>query len=296
VDGPFSAQTKTEPGLTVVLGAGGLLGGALVEVLAAQGQDLAAWDIEEMDVTQARACRHHVGRLKPRTVINCAAYTQVDRAEEEETLANKINVQGAANVAQAAAQVGAKVVYLSTDFIFDGQQETPYCEDDPPAPINAYGRSKWAGENATRRMNPDHLIIRTAWLFGPHGNNFVKTILRLAQDKDELNVVDDQVGSPTYSLDLAQALSRLLREDQRGTYHLVNQGRTSWFGLAARALQEAGLKVRLSPITSDKLNRKACRPAQSALNCDRLKEQGLVLRSWQEALSDYLARWSKEKQ
>jgi len=265
-----------------------MLGRAVVEAFSAQGRNVLGFSRQELDVTDPAACRQVVAQHRPATVINCAGYTKVDQAEDEEDLARLINADGAGYLAEAAAEAEAKVVYFSTDFVFDGQKGKPYNEDDPPAPLSAYGRSKWAGEEATRRANSNHMILRTAWLFGPHGNNFVKTILRLAGEKEELRVVDDQVGSPTFTLDLAASLPGLLDLGQTGTYHLTNQGQTTWFGLAARAIKKAGHKVCLIPITSDQIGRKAIRPAFSALNCGRLKALGVSLRPWEEAVDDYV--------
>jgi dTDP-4-dehydrorhamnose reductase len=283
----------------LILGGSGQLGGAVLEALGEKavraeeflesgGPAGAGNSPARVDVTDLEALREVLGKAGLKAVINCAAYTKVDQAEEEEERAEQINVQGAANVAQAAKEVGARVLHLSTDFVFDGAKGAPYTEADPPAPINAYGRTKWAGENAVRRENPDHLIIRTAWLFGPHGSNFVRTIIRLSRKTNELNVVDDQVGSPTFTLDLARALPRLLELDLTGTFHLVNQGQASWFALARKALKIIGLKVKLSPITSDRLGRKALRPAYSVLDCDRLSGLGVDLRPWEEALEECL--------
>ncbi len=282
-----------ESGNIVVTGAGGLLGGAVAEVFALHDYDFTALDRNVLDVTNAEACRRIIGELEPLAVINCAAYTKVDQAEDEEDKAAAVNIGGAENVARAAAEVGAKVVYFSTDFVFDGTKEKPYNEDDPPAPINAYGRTKWAGETATRKANPDHAIIRTAWLYGPHGPNFIETILHLARERDELTVVDDQIGSPTYSLDLAAALPMIIQLDLKGTFNLVNAGQTSWFGLAQKALELENIEVRLRAIPSARLDRKAQRPAMSVLDCERMREHGIGLRPWDEALAAYLERRSR---
>lgn len=280
----------TDPGQNtgpvLLLGAGGLLGGAIQEVFGAAGRELIGLTRAELDITDEVGCRAAMADHRPSAVINCAAYTKVDQAEDEEESATRVNGRGAGIVAGAAAEVGAKVVYFSTDFVFDGTKSEPYTENDPPVPINAYGRSKWAGENATRQANPDHLILRTAWLFGPHGPNFVKTIVRFGREKDELNVVDDQQGSPTCTLDLAAALVKILGLDLKGTYHLVNAGVTSWFGLAQKALEAAGLSPKLMPMTSDRLDRKAIRPTYSVLSCDRLARLGVTMRPWPEALEN----------
>ena len=292
-DDRIATQSTAGGDLVLVAGSGGLMGRALVEILAAKRLPVVGLDHAALDVTDPAACRRVVETHRPRWVVNCAAYTQVDQAEDEEEKADQINVDGAANLARAAGGIGAKVIYPSTDFVFDGLKNRPYTEDDPTAPLSAYGRSKWAGEIATRRENSNHLILRTAWLFGPHGPNFVSTILRLGKEEEELRIVDDQVGSPTYSLDLARALLQILELDLTGVFHLANQGQTSWFDLARRILKTAGLKVRLIPTTSDRLNRKAVRPAFSVLDCRKLGRLGVSLRSWQEAVDDYLADWGE---
>lgn len=281
-----------EMGRVVVLGAGGLLGGALGEAFALHDFDYHPLTRAELDITDEAACRRVIGQIKPDVVINCAAYTKVDQAEEEEELAGLINGRGAGYAASAAAEVGARIIYFSTDFVFDGRLDRPYTEDDPPAPISAYGRTKWAGETATRQANPEHTILRTSWLYGPHGPNFIETIIRLALDRDELTVVDDQIGSPTYALDLAAVIPLLCHFQLTGTFHLTNSGQTSWFGLAEEALRLEGLKVKLRPISSDQLGRPAARPAYSVLDCGRLAEYNIALRPWPDALAAYLARRS----
>ena len=282
----------------LVVGAGGQLGRAVLEVLAGQAIPAHACDMVEgegpacgivrLDITDARACVDLVESVAPRAVINCAAYTAVDKAEEEPETADLVNRVGAANVARAAARAEAKIVHISTDFVFEGAKTEPYLEDDPAEPLSVYGKTKLAGEAAVQEAAPDHLILRTAWLFGPHGPNFVKTIIRAGQERDELNVVDDQIGSPTCALDLAAALAPILAKDLRGTFHLANQGRASWYDLAKKALELSRTKVRLNRIKSDALDRPAPRPAFSVLSLAKLAAQGIVTRPWEQALADCL--------
>ncbi len=291
-------------GSLLVVGAGGQLGGAVLEVLADRSIPAEACDLAEgegpecrivrLDITDKEACRVFLERTRPSAVVNCAAYTAVDRAEDEEDKADLVNRVGAANVAAAAAGVGAGMIHFSTDFVFDGTKGSPYNEEDPPAPLSAYGRTKLAGEEAVRKAAPDHLILRTAWLFGPHGPNFVKTILRAARERDELNVVDDQTGSPACALDLAACLPLLLEKNLRGTFHLVNQGQTTWYGLAGEALRLTGSRVRINPISSDRYPAKAVRPAYSVLSCAKLAGHGIRMRTWEEALAACLEHkdWS----
>ena len=300
----MAAAESPSGGPLLVTGASGQLGRAMLEVLAERALPAQACDLVEgesptcrivrLDITDALACREFLERVRPWAVINCAAYTAVDRAEDEEAAADLVNRAGAANLAEASAAAGARMVHFSTDFVFDGSKKSPYLEDDPPNPLSVYGRTKLAGEEAVRRAGPNHLILRTAWLFGPHGPNFVKTILRVARERDELNVVDDQTGSPSCALDLAQALPRILEKNLRGTFHLVNQGRATWYGLAREALRLSGSRTRVNPITSDQYPTKAVRPAYSVLSGARLEREGIGLRPWQEALSAALAHqdWS----
>ena len=296
--GPSLAEPDRPLGRVLVAGAGGMLGRAVVAALASAGVEAVGLDRAALDVTSAPACQEAVGDLRPELVVNCAAYTKVDLAEDEPDLANLVNGRGAGHLAAAAAAQGAGVVYFSTDFVFDGRKGAPYVESDPPAPLSAYGRSKWAGEEATRAANPEHLILRTAWLFGPHGPNFVSTMLRLARERDQLRVVDDQVGSPTYTLDLAAALAAalpgLLSRRLSGVFHLTNQGSTTWLGLAQRALDRAGLNVDLGPTTSARYGAKAIRPACSVLDCGRLAGLGVSLRPWTEAVDEYVDEYGDE--
>ncbi len=282
----------------LVVGAGGQLGRAVLEVLAGRAIPAQACDMVEgqgpacgivrLDVTDPQACLDLVERIVPGAVLNCAAYTAVDKAEEEAEAADLVNRAGAANVARAAARAKAKAVYISTDFVFDGTKTSPYLEDDSPGPLSVYGQTKLAGEEAVREAAPDHLILRTAWLFGPHGPNFVKTIIRAGRERDELNVVDDQTGSPTCALDLAAALVPILEKDLRGTFHLVNRGQATWYGLAEKALELSKTRVRLNRIKSDALDRPAPRPAYSVLSTEKLAARGVVTRPWEGALADCL--------
>ncbi len=274
-----------DPGRVLVAGGRGLLGSAV-------GQAMSGANVlghRDLDVTDPASCGAALERFRPAVVINCAAYTKVDQAEDEEARAWEINALGAWNLGRAAAAAGARVVYFSTDFVFDGRGATPRREDEAMRPLSAYGRTKLAGELATAAANPDHLILRTAWLFGPHGPNFVDTILRLARERGELRVVDDQVGSPTFTRDIAAALASILALDLRGTYHLVNAGETSWFGLAVEAVRLAGVAARTTPVTTAEFPRKAVRPARSVLDTARLAAHGVTMRPWNEALAAYLA-------
>jgi len=227
-----------------------------------------------------------VARERPDWIVNCAAYTQVDRAEAEPEIAQRVNAAGAANLARAARITGARLLHMSTDYVFDGRAARPYREDDPVGPLNVYGRTKLAGEQAVRDIMPDaHLIVRTQWLFGPGGANFVATIVRLARERSELKVVNDQHGRPTYAPDLAAALWKLVACGARGTVHCANEGAATWFELATAAVAAAGLRTAVVPCSTGDMPRPARRPPYSVLDCTRYEGiAGSPLRPWQLAL------------
>jgi dTDP-4-dehydrorhamnose reductase len=258
-----------------VVGAGGMLGQDVVRVA---GNDAAPLTRAELDVTDADAVREV---LTGSTVINCAAYTDVDGAESDPELAHAVNAVGADNVAQAAE----RVLYVSTDYVFDGKKREPYVESDPIEPLSVYGASKAAGESATAEANTNHLIVRSSWLFGVGGKNFVETMLALGKKNDELRVVNDQVGCPTFSGHLAEALVRLARGDQQGVLHVAATGSCSWFDFAREIFSRAGVDCRVKACTSDEFPRPARRPAYSVL----ASECGApALPAWQDGLDAYL--------
>lgn len=265
-------------------GAAGMLGTDLVARLSAR-HDVTAVDME-VDVTDPAAVDACVAGARPQGVLHLAAWTDVDGAEEHEQRAAAVNADGTGNVARAAAAVGAALVVPSTDYVFDGTSDAPYAEDDPPAPLGAYGRTKLAGERAAREAHPAGArIARTAWLYGAHGRNFVDTMRRLGAERDEVAVVADQVGSPTWTRDLSAALEELL-DRPPGVYHTAGGGAVSWAGLAEAVFEEAGLACRVRPITTAELGRPAPRPAHSPL---RVTRPGAPrLRPWREALRDYI--------
>jgi dTDP-4-dehydrorhamnose reductase len=248
-------------------------------------------DQEEADITDPTALRAVVRDVRPQLILHAAAFTDVDRAEAEPHLAQEVNAFGTLNVVVAAADVEAQVAYVSTDYVFDGHKGAPYTEDDPPSPLNIYGQTKLAGERVVRATVPHHYIFRTAWLFAPHGRNFVNTVIRLAQERGHLRVVDDQVGTPTYTLDLAEAIRAVLRSGSPGTYHIANATPCSWYDFAEEILRQTGIPADLEPTTSEAFGRAARRPFYSALATDRLRrEAGHVMRPWREALADCLRR------
>jgi dTDP-4-dehydrorhamnose reductase len=270
----------------LVTGAAGMLGTDVVA--AAAGHDVVALTRAQLDVTDAEAVREVMRDARPGAVINCAAWTDVDGAETAEAAATAINGDGAGHVASAAAEAGAFVVHVSTDYVFAGDASKPYAEADPTGPRTAYGRSKLAGERAVAAAAPaGHAIVRTAWLFGPHGKNFVDTMLRLGGERDALTVVADQIGSPTYSGHLAQALVAIAEARPNGVLHVAGGGRCSWYELAVATFARAGLSVAVSPCTTAEYPLPAPRPAFSVLASTRHDHP--TLPPWQEGLAAHLA-------
>ncbi|MCE5193110.1 dTDP-4-dehydrorhamnose reductase [bacterium] len=278
----------------LVVGADGQLGSDVVRLLSPT-VEVTALVMDELDVTDRAGLRQAVESVRPDVVVNCAAWTAVDRAETEQDAAYRVNVLGAANVAQAARRVGARVVYFSSDYVFDGTATQPYDEDAPTGPLSVYGRTKLLGEQATREANPDHLILRLAWLYGRSGHNFVRTVLRLARTKDQLRIVDDQVGCPTFTEDVVHQLWTAIEEDCSGTYHCVNTGRASWYGFATHIVHRLGLNIGVIPIQTVDYPSPARRPAFSVLADRKFDlEQLNVMRPWEDALDDCLLRYREE--
>jgi len=272
--------------MILVVGANGMLGKDLMSLLGNRARGV---DIEDIDITSPESCERLLRTLHPSIVVNCAAYTDVDGCETNVDAAMQVNAEGVAHLALSTRLIGARLVQISTDYVFDGGKGSPYLEDDAPNPLNVYGESKYAGElNAA--FNPDHLIVRTQWLYGLHGKNFVETMLRLAREKDELSVVDDQIGTPTWAVDLAQAIVALIdKKELRGIYHAANAGSCSWNGFARAIFEEAGLSVTVNGMTTEQLNRPARRPLYSTLECEKLaRDTGFRPQPWRDALKRYL--------
>lgn len=271
--------------MILVVGANGMLGQDLMRVLEGEVRGV---DIGEIDITSLESVQRVLITLKPDVVVNAAAYTDVDGCESNRELAMQVNAEGVAHLAMICRDIGARLVHVSTDYVFDGAKGEPYQEDDLPNPLSVYGESKLAGEmNAS--LAEDHLIVRTQWLYGLHGKNFVETMLRLAGEKKELTVVDDQIGSPTWTMDLALAIRALLEKGCRGTYHAVNSGNCSWNDFAKAIFAESGISVEVKPMTTQELGRPAHRPLYSVLDCGKLeRDAGLRLEPWLDALKKYL--------
>ncbi len=276
---------------TLLIGSKGQLGSDLIDVW---NGELVPFSHSEFDVTNREQAHEIIARERPDLVINTAAYVRVDDCETNGDLAFDVNARGAKNVADAAREVDAAVMFISTDYVYDGEKGSAYVEDDLPRPLSVYGTSKLAGEHFVRQSNPKHYIVRSSSLFGVagasgKGGNFVETMIRKAQAGDPLRVVDDQVSSPTFTADLAGKLQELAGTGRYGLYHITNTGSTSWFGFAAKIFELMGLEPSLTPISSDELGAPAQRPAFSVLENRALAQAGLEkLRSWEEALGAYL--------
>ena len=276
----------------LVTGAAGQLG----REIAKQGQEheLILTDIDNLDITDGKATMFFFRDVKPDAVIHCAAYTNVDGAEADADGAFKVNVIGSQNIAAGCLETGARLVYVSTDYVFDGAGSTQYREFDAVNPQTVYGRTKWQGEEIVRQILGRHYIIRTAWLYG-EGNNFVRTMLRLAETQSSLRVVADQIGTPTSTVDLAWSVFRMLASDAYGTYHATCQGQCSWYEFAREIFLRTGKAVEVVPVTTAEFIRPAKRPAYSVLDNYMLRMSvGDPTRHWQEALHEYLNALVKE--
>ncbi len=273
----------------VVTGAAGQLGKDVVLELERKNHEAIGTDRNQLDITKEADVLKFISDVKPDVILHCAAYTNVDAAEENEEIAYQINGSGTEYLAKAANLNGAKMLYISTDYVFDGTASEPYEVDKQTKPLGAYGRTKLAGEELLQRNLEKFFIVRTAWVFGIHGHNFVKTMLRLGEERGEVGVVHDQVGSPTYTVDLARFMVELMETDKYGIYHATNSGVCSWYEFAVEIFNQAGLNVIVNPLTSDQFPRPAARPHYSVLSKKRIEEKGLTpLRDWKEALTAYL--------
>jgi dTDP-4-dehydrorhamnose reductase len=272
----------------LITGAQGQLGKALQRVLA--GEDLLLKDLPDFDLTSPN-CEDEILRAHPAFILHVGAYTNVDGAEREPDRAHAVNVQGTGSMARAAQVLKARLLYVSTDYVFDGENTRPYKEDDSPNPVNEYGKSKYGGERAVLSLCPNSVVVRTAWLFG-EGQNFVKTIARLAHERPLLEVVADQRGCPTYADDLALALLPLLMSDRRGIYHVTNAGDSSWYEFAQAIVAHMGLSTDVRPISTAQAGRLAKRPAYSVLSQERFASHFAPLPAWQDALARYMKRVS----
>lgn len=267
----------------LVTGANGMLGQDLCPILEDEGYEVVETDIKTLDITNSDMVKKVLSEEKPDIVIHCAAYTNVDKAEEDYETAHKINAVGTENLAKACAQDDITIVYISTDYVFQGNGTTPYKPTDGTSPLNNYGLTKYEGEQAVQKYCKKFYICRTAWLYGIHGKNFVETMLALADVKPELKVVNDQIGCPTWTVDLSNAIVKILEESMPyGIYHTCGGGSTSWYGFAKEIFKLANIDVNLTSCATEEFPRPAKRPKYSVMD-----NSGLC-RPWQKALADYM--------
>ncbi len=271
----------------LVAGGEGMLAHEVIDAGRRRGHEVTPLGRGDLDITDPRSIDDAVGGNAPEAVINCAAWSDVDGAEDDERGAMKVNDEGAALLAAAAERVGAKVVYPSSDYVFDGMKVTPYVESDLPAPISAYGRSKLGGETSVAVANPRHFIVRSSWLYGPAGKNFVATMLQIGREQPEVLVVSDQIGCPTSCVDLGMALVGLVEGEDYGIHHIAGTGSCTWFEFAQEIFDQAGYETRVMSTTSDMMARRAPRPAYSVLVSERPRP--VVLPEWRKSLRRYLA-------
>jgi dTDP-4-dehydrorhamnose reductase len=272
----------------LIIGSKGMLGSDLLSELS-PACDVSGMDLPNIDIARLDQCHRIVQEFLPNVIINAAAFTRVDDCETKEALAYAVNGEGPGNLAKAAAVAGALLVHYSTDYVFDGLKENAYMEEDAPHPQNVYGKSKLLGEELIRQNCPNHLILRTSWLFGPNGPNFIKTIVNAARGGNPLRVVNDQRGSPTYTKDVAAHTMRMIQAGCRLTYHLTNSGVCTWHELASKALEWAGINVAIQAVSSNEFPRPAVRPRNSVLANAHLESDGLpLMRHWQSAAREYV--------
>ncbi len=273
----------------LVTGVKGQLGYDVVKELEKRGMTAIGVDIEEMDITDAGSVEQVITEAAPDAVIHCAAYTAVDAAEDNVELCRKVNAEGPRNIARVCKKLDMKMIQISTDYVFDGLGERPWEPEDEAAPQSIYGLTKYEGEQAVRELLDKYFIVRIAWVFGVNGKNFVKTMLNLGKTRDSLTVVCDQFGSPTYTYDLARLLVDMVQTDKYGIYHATNEGYCNWYEFACEIFRQAGMTVKVSPVTSDQYPAKAKRPYNSRMSKDKLTENGFErLPEWKDALSRYL--------
>lgn len=273
----------------LVTGVKGQLGYDVMNELEKRGMEAVGVDVQEMDITKEESVYQMMDSVLPDAVIHCAAYTAVDAAEENEELCRKVNVDGTRYIAQACKKVDIPMIYISTDYVFDGEGERPWEPEDIRKPLNVYGQTKADGEIAVSDVLEKYFIVRIAWVFGINGKNFVKTMLNLGKDRSQLTVVNDQFGSPTYTYDLAKLLVDMIITDKYGIYHATNEGICTWYEFAKEIFKVAGLKVQVDPVSAEEFKAKAKRPSNSRMNKDKLESNGFDrLPSWQDALARYI--------
>lgn len=273
----------------LVTGATGQLGWDVMKELKRRGIDCRGTGSKDLDITDREAVMQYIRTYRPDAVIHCAAYTAVDKAEDEPELCRKVNADGTTYIAEACKLVDAKMAYISTDYVFGDDGDRPHEVDDPPHPLNVYGQTKWEGEEAVRHILQKYFIVRISWVFGEHGNNFVKTMLRLGKERKEISVVADQFGAPTYTADLAPLLCDMVMTEKYGTYHACNSGCCSWAEFAREIFKTDGMDVKVIPIRMEDYQAKAKRGHNSRLSMKKLAEAGFgMMPSWRMTLQKFL--------
>ncbi len=273
----------------LVTGVKGQLGYDVVNELGKRNIEAIGVDIDEMDITDAKSVDLVIKGANPDAVIHCAAYTAVDAAEDNVDLCRRVNRDGTENIARVCKELDCKMIYISTDYVFDGEGTRPWEPDDKQTPLNVYGQTKYEGELAVLNNLEKYFIVRIAWVFGVNGKNFIKTMLNLAKTRNEISVVNDQFGSPTYTYDLAKLLVDMVLTDKYGIYHATNEGIISWYEFACEIFKQAGIEMKVNPVSSDQYPAKAKRPSNSRMSKEKLTENGFDrLPTWQDALSRYL--------
>ena len=272
-----------------VTGVKGQLGYDVMNELEKQGLEGIGVDIDEMDITDADQANKVIKEAAPDAVIHCAAYTAVDAAEDNEEICRKVNAQGTENIAKVCEELDIKMMYISTDYVFNGQGKRPWEPDDKREPLTVYGQTKYEGELAIEEHVKKFFTVRIAWVFGVNGKNFIKTMLNLGKTHDHLTVVNDQTGAPTYTYDLARLLVDMIQTDKYGRYHATNEGICTWYEFACEIFKQAGMNVSVAPVSSDEYPAKAKRPSNSRMDKSKLTANGFTpLPTWQDALSRYL--------
>jgi dTDP-4-dehydrorhamnose reductase len=273
----------------IVTGVNGQLGYDVVRELNKRNyKDVLGIDIQDLDLTNEKAVQTFMRQYKPDVIIHCAAYTAVDNAEDNEELCYDVNVNGTKYLVASAKELNSKFVYISTDYVYSGDKDGEYLVSDKPNPKSVYGKTKYLGEVETL-LHDKHFIIRISWVFGKNGNNFIKTMLRLGKERDSLNIVSDQLGSPTYTYDLSKLIVDMIQTDKYGIYHATNEGVCSWFEFAQKIFEYSNININLNPITTEHYPTKAIRPKNSTMSKKSLTENGFdLLPTWEDALKRYL--------
>ena len=275
----------------LVTGVKGQLGYDVVKDLKKRGHEPIGVDREEMDLMNNDAIREFIMNTRPEAIIHCAAYTAVDKAEEDVEVCYQVNAEATKVIAECAKELDITLIYISTDYVFDGTKEGDYVETDLPNPINVYGASKLLGEQYVQQLLEKYYIVRISWVFGENGNNFIKTMRRLGSERDELNIIHDQVGSPTYTADLAPLLVDMMETNKYGIYHATNEGTCSWFEFANEIFKQSNMEVKTNPITTDQYPTVAKRPMNSKMSKEKLIRNGFrTLSNWKDSVFEYTSR------